>query len=82
LPISRFELFGGPHGELAAACRYFTQAVSGDDLGRRDMLFDIATEESSHPELTGSIVAMLKQARTNNWREGSGALSFPNRRRQ
>jgi Mn-containing catalase len=34
------------------------------------MLFDIATEESSHPELTGSIVAMLKQARTNNWREG------------
>jgi Manganese containing catalase len=55
------EQFGGPQGELAAACRYFTQAVSEDDPGRRDMLFDIATEELSHLEIIGSIVAMLNK---------------------
>src|SRR5580692_7071909 len=55
------EQFGGPQGELAAACRYFTQAVSEDDPGRRDMLFDIATEELSHLEVIGSIVAMLNK---------------------
>jgi Mn-containing catalase len=55
------EQFGGPQGELAAACRYFTQAVSEDDPGRKDMLFDIATEELSHLEVIGSIVAMLNK---------------------
>jgi hypothetical protein len=38
------EQFGGPQGELGAACRYFTQAVGEDDPGRKDLLFDIATE--------------------------------------
>jgi Mn-containing catalase len=42
------EQFGGPQGELAAACRYFTQALAEDDPGRKDLLFDIATEELSH----------------------------------
>ncbi|SAL52510.1 catalase [Caballeronia concitans] len=51
--------FGGPQGELAAAMRYFTQAVTEDDPGRKDMLFDIATEELSHLEVIGNIVAML-----------------------
>jgi len=55
------EQFGGPQGELAAACRYFTQAVGEDDPGRKDMLFDIATEELSHLEIIGSIVAMLNK---------------------
>lgn len=55
------EQFGGPQGELAAACRYFTQAISEDDAGRKDMLFDIATEELSHLEIIGSIVAMLNK---------------------
>ena len=55
------EQFGGPQGELAAACRYFTQAVSEDDPGRKDMLFDIATEELSHLEIIGSMVAMLNK---------------------
>src|SRR5580704_2409150 len=55
------EQFGGPQGELAAACRYFTQAVGEDDPGRKDMLFDIATEELSHLEIVGSIVAMLNK---------------------
>ena len=55
------EQFGGPQGEPAAACRYFTQAVAEDDPGRKDMLFDIATEELSHLEVIGSIVAMLNK---------------------
>jgi Mn-containing catalase len=55
------EQFGGPQGELAAAMRYFTQAVSEDDPGRKDMLFDIATEELSHLEVIGNIVVMLNK---------------------
>src|ERR1700709_1790541 len=53
------EQFGGPDGELAAAMRYFTQGVAEIDPGRKDMLMDIATEELSHLEVIGSIVAML-----------------------
>jgi Mn-containing catalase len=55
------EQFGGPQGELAAAMRYFTQAVGEDDAGRKDMLFDIATEELSHLEVIGNIVGMLNK---------------------
>lgn len=55
------EQFGGPQGELAAAMRYFTQALGEEDAGRKDMLLDIATEELSHLEVIGSIVAMLNR---------------------
>ena len=55
------EQFGGPQGELAAAMRYFTQALAEEDPGRKDMLMDIATEELSHLEVIGSIVAMLNR---------------------
>lgn len=55
------EQFGGPQGELAAAMRYFTQALAEDDPGRKDLLLDIATEELSHLEVIGSIVAMLNK---------------------
>jgi Mn-containing catalase len=55
------EQFGGPDGELAAAMRYFTQGLSEDDPGRKDLLLDIATEELSHLEVIGSIVAMLNK---------------------
>ena len=55
------EQFGGPQGELAAAMRYFTQALADEDPGRKDMLLDIATEELSHLEVIGSIVAMLNR---------------------
>lgn len=55
------EQFGGPQGELAAAMRYFTQALGEEDPGRKDMLLDIATEELSHLEVIGSIVAMLNR---------------------
>mgnify|MGYP006194346295 CR=1 FL=1 len=55
------EQFGGPDGELAAAMRYFTQGLAEDDPGRKDLLLDIATEELSHLEVIGSIVAMLNK---------------------
>jgi Mn-containing catalase len=56
------EQFGGPDGELAAAMRYFTQGLAEEDAGRKDMLLDIATEELSHLEVIGSIVAMLNRS--------------------
>jgi Mn-containing catalase len=55
------EQFGGPQGELAAAMRYFSQALAEEDAGRKDMLLDIATEELSHLEVIGSIVVMLNK---------------------
>ncbi|MBF8670975.1 manganese catalase family protein [Pseudomonas putida] len=64
------EQFGGPQGELAAAMRYFTQAVTEDDPGRKDMLFDIATEELSHLEIIGSIVVMLNKGARGRLAEG------------
>jgi Mn-containing catalase len=55
------EQFGGADGELSAAMRYFTQGLSEEDPGRKDLLVDIATEELSHLEVIGSIVAMLNK---------------------
>jgi Mn-containing catalase len=55
------EQFGGPDGELAAAMRYFTQGLAEEDPGRKDLLLDIATEELSHLEVIGTIVAMLNK---------------------
>jgi Mn-containing catalase len=70
------EQFGGPQGELAAAMRYFTQALSETDPGRKDMLLDIATEELSHLEVIGSIVSMLGKGLKGKLAEGleEGAL--------
>src|SRR6187399_1533909 len=65
------EQFGGPQGELAAAMRYFTQALAEDDPGRKDMLLDIATEELSHLEVIGSIVAMLNKGSKGQLAEAS-----------
>jgi Mn-containing catalase len=65
------EQFGGPQGELAAAMRYFGQALGEDDAGRKDMLLDIATEELSHLEVIGSIVAMLTKGVKANLAEGA-----------
>jgi Mn-containing catalase len=65
------EQFGGPDGELAAAMRYFTQGLSEDDPGRKDMLLDIATEELSHLEIIGSIVAMLNKGAKGKMSEGT-----------
>jgi Mn-containing catalase len=65
------EQFGGPQGELAAAMRYFTQSLAESDAGRKDMLMDIATEELSHLEVIGSIVAMLNRGVKGKMAEGA-----------
>jgi len=64
------EQFGGPQGELAAACRYFTQYLAEDDPGRKDLLIDIATEELSHLEMIGTLVAMLNKGAKGRISEG------------
>ncbi len=64
------EQFGGAQGELAAACRYFTQALAEDDPGRKDLLLDIATEELSHLEIVGSIIVMLNKGAKGRLAEG------------
>ncbi len=65
------EQFGGPQGELAAAMRYFTQSIAESDPGRKDMLMDIATEDLSHLEVIGSIVAMLNRGVKAQMAEGA-----------
>jgi Mn-containing catalase len=64
------EQFGGPQGELAAAMRYFTQAIGESDPGRKDMLLDIATEELSHLEVIGTIICMLTKGSKAKLAEG------------
>ena len=61
LACMMLEQFGGADGELSAAMRYFTQGLTEEDPGRKDMLLDIATEELSHLEIIGSIIAMLNK---------------------
>jgi Mn-containing catalase len=65
------EQFGGPQGELAAAMRYFTQAIGESDPGRKDMLLDIATEELSHLEVIGTIISMLTRGSKAMLAEGA-----------
>jgi Mn-containing catalase len=71
-PDARFgnmllEQFGGANGELAAAMQYTIQGWNCvDDLGRRDLLLDIGTEELSHLEVVGALIRMhLKPLKTN-----------------
>lgn len=64
------EQFGGAQGELAAATRYFTQALAEEDPGRKDLLLDIATEELSHLEIIGSIIVMLNKGAKGKLAEG------------
>jgi Mn-containing catalase len=66
------EQFGGPQGELAAAMRYFSQALAESDPGRKDMLLDIATEELSHLEVIGSIIVMMNKGVKGKLAEGTG----------
>ena len=70
LATMMMEQFGGADGELAAAMRYFTQGLGEDDAGRKDLLLDIATEELSHLEVIGSIVAMLNKGLKAQLAEG------------
>lgn len=71
LATMMMEQFGGADGELGAAMRYFTQGLGEDDAGRKDLLLDIATEELSHLEVIGSIVAMLNKGLKAQLAEGT-----------
>jgi Mn-containing catalase len=61
------EQFGGANGELAAAMQYTIQGWNCiDDVGRRDLLLDIGTEELSHLEVVGALIRMhLAPLKTN-----------------
>jgi Mn-containing catalase len=61
------EQFGGANGELAAAMQYTVQGWNCvDDIGRRDLLLDIGTEELSHLEVVGALIRMhLAPLKTN-----------------
>jgi Mn-containing catalase len=61
------EQFGGQNGELAAAMQYTIQGWNAvDDIGRRDLLLDIGTEELSHLEVVGALIRMhLKPLKTD-----------------
>src|SRR4028118_879705 len=71
LACMMLEQFGGADGELAAAMQYFTQGLTEEDPGRKDLLMDIATEELSHLEVIGSIVAMLNKGAKGKLAEGA-----------
>ena len=71
LACMMLEQFGGPQGELAAAMRYFSQGLAESDMGRKDMLMDIATEELSHLEVIGNIVVMLNSGVRGALAEGN-----------
>jgi Mn-containing catalase len=60
------EQFGGANGELAAAMQYTIQGWNCvDDVGRRDLLLDIGTEELSHLEVVGALIRLhLKPMKT------------------
>src|SRR3978361_710304 len=61
------EQFGGANGELAAAMQYTIQGWNCvDDLGRRDLLLDIGTEELSHLEVVGALIRMHLKPLQNN----------------
>jgi Mn-containing catalase len=67
------EQFGGANGELAAAMQYTIQGWNCvDDLGRRDLLLDIGTEELSHLEVVGALIRM-HLAPLKSKREGAEA---------
>jgi Mn-containing catalase len=55
------EQFGGATGELTAALQYWVQSFHVDNLGIRDMLQDIATEEFSHLEMVGKLIEIHTQ---------------------
>ena len=52
------EQFGGANGELAAAMQYSIQGINCEDMGCKDLLMDIGTEELSHLEIIGTLARM------------------------
>jgi Mn-containing catalase len=50
--------------------RYFTQVISEDDAGRKDMLFDITTKEVSHLEIISNMFCMPNRGIKGKMPEG------------
>lgn len=67
------EQFGGANGELAAALQYFVQAINCDDVGLKDLLLDIGTEEFSHLEIIGNLARMHLKGMMTNRQEAEAA---------
>jgi Mn-containing catalase len=60
------EQFGGANGELAAAMQYSIQGLNCEEVGIKDLLMDIGTEELSHLEIIGTLARMhLKPTKKN-----------------
>lgn len=53
------EQFGGANGELKACLQYLVQSFGVSNPIVRDLLMDISTEEISHLELVGTVVAQF-----------------------
>lgn len=54
-----FEQFGGLQGEFVVVMCYFMQVIIEEDLGCKDMFFDIVIEELSYFEVIGLMVVMF-----------------------
>lgn len=63
---------GGPHGELGAALRYFSQKFSMPDNKGRALLNDIACEELGHCEMIATMVTCLTKDATPKELEAAG----------
>ncbi len=53
------EQFGGRSGEFTAMTEYFVQSFACDNVGIRDLLLDVATEEIGHLEMVGLMIEQL-----------------------
>ena len=67
---------GGPHGELGAALRYFSQKFSMPDDKGKALLNDIACEELGHCEMIGTMVTCLTKDATPKELEEAGLGSY------
>ena len=69
---SLYTQYGGPHGELGAALRYFAQRTTMPDERGRMLLTDIATEELGHVEMICTMIYQLTKGATVKELEDAG----------
>lgn len=67
-----YSQYGGPHGELGAALRYFAQRTTMPDERGRMLLTDIATEELGHVEMICTMIYQLTKGATIKELEEAG----------
>lgn len=64
--------YGGPAGELAAACQYLDQRYNMPDEKGKSLLTDIGTEELSHVEMISTMIYQLTKNATAKELEEEG----------